>query len=349
MSRAERRGGGLSALRRLMIMAISGLLTLALVAALGGIWALWTYQGPGPAAKHGPVHVVMLRRGAGLNEIASSLEKAGVVGSAPVFLAAAQITGAARELKAGEYEFPSRAPMSLVLDYIRKGKVVRHQVTIPEGWTSEMVVEALMKEQALTGEVATPAEGTILPETYDYERGEERAAVLQRMMDDRDQLLASLWDKRKSGLPIRTPEEAVTLASIVEKETGVASERPRVAAVFMNRLNQGIRLQSDPTIIYGLNKGRPLGRGIRRSELDAPNPYNTYQIDGLPPGPIANPGRASLAAVLDPPDTNEIYFVADGSGGHAFASTLEEHARNVEHWRAIEQQKAAAKAAAKGN
>jgi len=325
----------------LIIMLISGLLTLALAAALGGIWALWTYQGPGPAAKGGDVHVVMLRRGAGLNEIAASLEKAGAVRSAPVFLAAAQITGAARELKAGEYEFPSRAPMSLVLDYVRKGKVVRHQVTIPEGWTSDMVVEALMKEQALTGEVATPAEGTLLPETYDYERGEERAAVLQRMMDDRDQLLAMLWEKRKSGLPIRTPEEAVTLASIVEKETGVASERPRVAAVFMNRLKQGIRLQSDPTIIYGLNKGRPLGRGIRRSELDAPNPYNTYQIDGLPPGPIANPGRASLAAVLDPPDTTELFFVADGSGGHAFASTLEEHSRNVEHWRIIEQQKAA--------
>jgi UPF0755 protein len=207
-----------------------------------------------------------------------------------------------------------------------------------------MVVEALMKEANLTGDVATPAEGTILPETYDYERGEERAAVLQRMMDDHDRLLAALWDERKSGLPIRTPQDAVTLASIVEKETGVASERPRVAAVFVNRLNQGIRLQSDPTIIYGLTKGRPLGRGIRRSELDAPNPYNTYQIDGLPPGPIANPGRASLAAVLDPPDTNEIFFVADGTGGHVFAATLEEHNANVARWRIVEQQRAAAKA-----
>ncbi|MDO9335106.1 MAG: endolytic transglycosylase MltG [Caulobacter sp.] len=331
-----------------MIMLVSGLLTLGLVAALVGVWALWTYQGPGPATKSGGVHVVMLRRGAGLNEIASALEKAGAVRSAPVFLAAAQITGAARELKAGEYEFPNRAPMSVVLDYVREGRVVRHQVTIPEGWTSEMVVEALMKEPALTGEVATPAEGTILPETYEFERGEERGAVLQRMMDDRDRLLASLWDKRKSGLPVRTPEEAVTLASIVEKETGIASERPRVAAVFMNRLNQGIRLQSDPTIIYGLTRGRPLGRGIRRSELDAPNPYNTYQIDGLPPGPIANPGRASLAAVLDPPESTELFFVADGSGGHVFASTLEEHNRNVERWRIVEQQKAAERAA-KGN
>ncbi|NBU29115.1 MAG: endolytic transglycosylase MltG, partial [Caulobacteraceae bacterium] len=161
----------------------------------------------------------------------------------------------------------------------------------------------------------------------------------KRMMDAQDELLATLWDKRKAGLPIRTPEEAVTLASIVEKETGLASERPRVAAAFVNRLNRGIRLQSDPTIIYGITKGRPLGRGIRRSELDAATPYNTYQIDGLTPTPIANPGRASLAAVLDPPDTDEIFFVADGTGGHVFASTLEEHNRNVARWREVEQQK----------
>ncbi|MBI1407563.1 MAG: endolytic transglycosylase MltG [Caulobacter sp.] len=340
MSKGER-PGGLSALRRLMIMGFSALLTLAMVLALVAAWALWTYQGPGLAAKDGKTHVVVLRRGSGLNEIASALEKAGIVRSAPVFLAAAQITGAARELKAGEYEFPSKAPMSRVLNDIRKGKVVRHQVTIPEGWTSEMVVELLMKQDALTGEVATPPEGSILPETYDYERGEERAAVLQRMMDDRDRLLATLWEKRKGGLPIRTPEEAVILASIVEKETGLASERPRVAAVFINRLNRGMRLESDPTIIYGLTKGRPLGRGIRRSELERPNPYSTYQIDGLPPTPIANPGRASLAAVLDPPDTDEIFFVADGTGGHVFSSTLEEHNRNVLRWRGVEQQKSA--------
>jgi UPF0755 protein len=345
MSRV-RSAGGISPLRRLVIMGISALLTLLMVLALVAAWAIWTYQGPGPEARDGKMHVVMLRRGSGLNEIASSLEKAGVVRSAPVFLAAAQITGAARELKAGEYEFPTKAPMSRVLGDIRAGKVVRHTVTIPEGWTSDMVVELLMKQDALTGDVATPPEGSILPETYDYERGEERAAVLQRMMDDRDELLAALWAKRKPGLPIRTPEEAVILASIVEKETGKASERPRVAAVFVNRLNKGIRLQSDPTIIYGLTKGRPLGRGIRRSELDAPNPYSTYQIDGLPPTPIANPGRASLAAVLDPPETDELFFVADGTGGHVFSSTLEAHNRNVEKWRGVERQRAQGKAPA---
>jgi UPF0755 protein len=332
-----RRQGGLPFVRRLMIMLVSALLTLAVVLGAAGLWALWTYQGPGPAAAKGsPVHSVVLRRGSGLNEIAAALERAGIVRSAPVFLAAAQITGAARELKAGEYEFPSKAPMSRVLDDIRKGKVVRHQVTVAEGLTAEMVVEILMKEGALTGEVATPPEGAILPETYDFERGEERSAVLQRMMDARDQLLAALWAERKPGLPVTTPEEAVTLASIVEKETGRASERPRVAAIFINRLNRGIRLESDPTIIYGLTKGRPLGHGLRRSELDTPNPYSTYQIYGLPPTPIANPGRASLAAVLDPPDTDEIFFVADGTGGHAFAATLEEHNRNVERLRQLE-------------
>ena len=282
---------------------------------------------------------MVLRKGAGLNEIATSLEAAGVISSAPIFVLAAQVTGAGRELKAGEYEFASRAPMARVLDDVRNGRVVRRMITIPEGWTSEMVVEALMQEEALVGEVAVPPEGTILPETYDFEKGEERSAVLKRMMDARDEVLASLWDKRKPGLPIRTPEEAVILASIVEKETGVAAERPRVASVFVNRLNQGIRLQSDPTIIYGITRGRPLGRGIRRSELDGITPYNTYQIDGLPPTPIANPGRASLAAVLDPPETNYLFFVADGTGGHAFAATLEEHNRNVERWRIIEQQK----------
>ncbi|NBB17076.1 endolytic transglycosylase MltG [Caulobacter sp. SLTY] len=330
-------------MRRVIIGLVSGLLTLGLLLGLGIGWAVWTYQGPGPAAKGGAEqHVVVLRRGAGLNEIASALEKGGAVRSAAVFVAAAQVTGAARALKAGEYEFPSRASMATVLDYIRDGRVVVHQVTIPEGWTVEMAVEALMKEEALVGEVATPPEGSILPQTYAFERGEERSAVMQRMMDARDKLLADLWPKRKAGLPIRTPEEAIILASIVEKETGVKSERPRVAAVFVNRLNKGMRLESDPTIIYGLTKGRPLGRGIRRSELERPNPYSTYQIFGLPPTPIANPGEASIAAVLDPPDSDEIFFVADGTGGHAFATTLDEHNANVARWRQIEAQRQAA-------
>ena len=200
--------------------------------------------------------------------------------------------------------------------------------------TSETVIELLNAEEALTGIAPTPPEGTVLPETYDFQRGEDRAAVLQRMMDARDKLLAALWAQRQPGLPVTTPEEAVILASIVEKETGVASERPQVASVFTNRLRKGMRLESDPTIIYFITKGKPLGRRILRSELDNPaNTYNTYIIDGLPPTPIANPGRAALAAVLDPPPSDYLFFVADGTGGHAFAVTYEEHKRNVEKWR----------------
>jgi UPF0755 protein len=175
-----------------------------------------------------------------------------------------------------------------------------------------------------------------LPETYEVQRGEDRAAVLQRMMDARDQLLATLWAQRRPDLPLTSPEQAVILASIVEKETSLTSERPRVAAVFLNRLQKGMKLESDPTVIYGLTRGVPLGRGIRESELTAPTPYNTYVVDGLPPTPICNPGRASLAAVLDAPRTDELYFVADGTGGHAFSSTLEQHQKNVARWRVIE-------------
>ena len=335
MSRKAAQSGGLSLMRRLAIMAMSGFAVVAIALMLGGLWAMWTYRGPGPEAKAGEVSSVVLRRGAGLNEIASSLERAGVIRSGAIFKAAAQVTGAARELKAGEYEFPSGASMARVLDDIRAGRIVRHQVTIPEGATSEMVIEALNREEALTGLAPTPPEGTVLPETYDFHRGEDRAAVLQRMMDARDELLATLWAKRQPGLPITTPEEAVILASIVEKETGVAAERPQVASVFVNRLRKGMRLESDPTIIYYITKGKPLGRRILKSELENPaNTYNTYIIDGLPPTPIATPGRAALAAVLDPPQTDYLFFVADGTGGHAFAATYEEHVKNVEAWRA---------------
>ncbi|WP_332772673.1 endolytic transglycosylase MltG [Phenylobacterium sp.] len=333
------RRGGLSPARRLIIILASAAATLAAAVVLFLAWAVWSYQGPGPAAKSGDVTVVMLRKGAGVSEIASTLERAGVVRSDAIFAAAAQITGAARTLKAGEYEFKSRASMASILDDIRDGRIVVHQITVPEGMTSEAVVEALAAKSELTGDAPAPPEGSILPETYQFERGEDRAAVLKRMMDAREELLGLLWSKRQPDLPIATPDEAVTLASIVEKETGVASERPRVAAVFVNRLRAGMRLESDPTIIYGLTGGKPLGRGLRASELAAPNPYNTYQIDGLPPTPIANPGRAALAAVLDPPRSDALFFVADGTGGHVFAATYEEHLKNVERWRAIERKR----------
>ena len=334
----------LSKLRRLVVTSLSAAGTFLVILLLAVVWALWSYNGPGPVAETGDATTVILRRGAGLPEIASSLERAGVVRSGSIFIAAAQITRAARDLKAGEYEIPSRASASAVLAKIRSGEVVRHQVTIPEGITSDMAVEILTANPVLAGEAPTPPEGAILPETYDVQRGEDRAAVLRRMMDARDKVLGQLWAKRQAGLPFTSPEQAVILASIVEKETGLASERPRIAAVFLNRLAQGMRLESDPTIIYGLTRGRPLGRGIRLSELNGETPYNTYRIDGMPPTPIANPGRAALAAVLDPPKTNDLFFVADGTGGHVFAATFEQHKANVAKWRAVERNRAQAAA-----
>ena len=338
MSRPTDPGAGrLYLRRRLIVSGASALAVLALIVVAAALWGLWTFNSAGPAAANGRESVVILRRGAGLMEIAGSLEQAGVIGSASVFGAAAQMSGAARELKAGEYAFASRAPLGAVLDKIRHGRVVRHLVTIPEGITSAMAVEILMASPVLQGSAPVPPEGEILPETYDVQRGEDRAEVLRRMTDAHDRLLADLWAKRRDGLPLASPRDAVNLAAIVEKETAIASERPRIAAVFINRLERGMRLESDPTVIYGLTRGRPLGHGLRQSELAQANPWSTYQIEGLPPTPIANPGRASLAAVLDPPRTQELYFVADGSGGHVFAATYADHVRNVERWRRIEQ------------
>ena len=329
---AQRAGG----LRGFFVSVLSALTTIVVISMLAVVGAVWIYQGEGPKARQGAVTTVELRHGAGLPEIATSLERAGVIRSGSVFIAAAQVTRAARRLKAGEYEFTSGEPLSSVLAKIRDGKIVRHQVTVAEGLTSEMVVGLLARRSDLSGAAPSPAEGTLLPETYQYERGEDRAKVLRRMIEAQDRLLNVLWANRQPGLPFKTPMEAVTLASIVEKETGKADERPQVAAVFLNRLRIGMRLQSDPTIIYGISKGRPLGRGIRASELAQATAYNTYQIDGLPPSPIANPGRAALAAVLDPPKTKDLYFVADGTGGHVFAASLEDHQRNVTKWRSIE-------------
>lgn len=319
-------------------MALSGLLTLVLAALVVGGAGIWAYSSPGPKARQGASTTVILRHGASLPEIASNLESQGVVRSGSVFMAAAQILRKARGLKAGEYAFPSRASLAQVLTMIRQGRIVRHFVTIPEGLTSEQAVAVLMANPVLTGSAPAPAEGAILPETYEVERGTDRAAVLRRMTGAHDRLVGQLWPHRRAGLPFRTPEEAVTLASIVEKETGLASERPRVAAVFINRLRKGVPLASDPTIIYGLTRGQPLGHGIRQSELASNTPYNTYHFAGLTPTPICNPGRAAIAAVLDPARTDDLYFVANGTGGHSFAASLAEHEKNVEHWRQIEHQ-----------
>ncbi len=325
----------------MLVTVVSGLLTLAGLALLGVAWVIFSFVSPGPSAARGGGTTVVLPPGAHLQQISEALEQAGVIRSSGLFAAIAQVTGASRHLRAGEYRFRSRASMSAVMDQIRHGRVVRHFVTVPEGMTSEMVVDILMRNPVLTGAVPAPPEGTVLPETYEVRRGEDRAAVLQRMMDARDRLLASLWAQRRQTLPFATPGEAVIMASIVEKETGVSDERPHVAGVFINRLRQGIPLASDPTIIYGISHGRPLGRGIRRSELTAPGPYNSYLTAGLPPTPICNPGRASLAAVLDPMATNDLYFVANGTGGHAFAADLRTHEANVARWRQIERERAA--------
>ena len=327
-------------------MAASGVTTLAIALAVIALWGVWTYFSAGPAARHGPSTTVVLRHGATLPEIASDLEDQGVIRSGSVFVAAAQITGAARRLKAGEYAFPSRATLAQVVEMIREGRIVRHFVTIPEGLTSAQAVAILTANPILTGQVAAPAEGSLLPETYEVERGTDRGVVLHRMIAARERLLAALWPNRRPGLPFRKPEEAVTLASIVEKETALPDERPRVAAVFVNRLVKGIPLASDPTIVYGLTRGVPLGHGIRQSELASLTPYNTYHFTGLPPTPICNPGRASIAAVLDPAPTQDLYFVANGAGGHSFSATMAEHEKNVERWRQVEHQRAEAPAVA---
>ena len=331
VKKARRRRGGLATL---------GLLLLVVV---GAGWTFWSYAGPGPAARAGATTVI-LPRGAGVAKIADTLADAGVIRSKPLFLLAAKIGGAS--LKAGEYEIPSRASIAGILTKLRAGRTVRHLVTVPEGWTSEMAAEAVARSPVLEGEAVAPPEGSLLPETYEVRRGEDRAQVLARMRKAQSRLLAQLWPARQPGLPFTTPQQAVTLASIVEKETALAEERPRIAAVYINRLRAGMRLESDPTTIYGISRGRPLGRGITRAELAAATPYNTYQMSGLPPTPIANPGKAALEAVLDPPQTDELFFVANGQGGHVFAATFAEHQKNVARWRILERQRQAAQAGA---
>lgn len=312
---------------------------LFLLVALISVWVV--YFGPGPSARQGDRTVVTLASGSGVSAIGAQLKAAGVIRSVDLFRAAASLTGADRKLRAGEYEVPSGASLAAVLNLMVEGRVVRHFVTLPEGWSSLQAVDILNKQPVLTGTLdQTPEEGSLWPDTYEVVRGETRQSVIERMQRAASENLRRLWAQRGPGTVARSPEEAVILASIVEKETGLAAERPRVAAVFSNRLRAGMRLESDPTIVYGVTKGRPLGRGIRRSELLEQTPWNTYQISGLPPTPIANPGEAALKAVLNPPADPALFFVADGTGGHAFAVTYEQHQQNVARWRAIERQKA---------
>jgi UPF0755 protein len=304
-------------------------------AALGGFVA-WNWIGPGPAAR--PL-TVTIAEGATLRSSARVLEKAGAIRSAPLFLRLARFLGSQKAIRAGEYEVPAHASASTVLDLLQTGRTKQRFVTIPEGTPAILVQQKLMAEPLLTGPVAVPAEGSVLPDSYSFVRGETRAAVLKRMQDAMTKTLAELWKTRKPTTVAKSPREAIILASIVEKETGVPTERREVAAVYSNRLRMGMLLQADPTVIYPVTKGKPLGRRIRRSELQADNGYNTYVRHGLPEGPIANPGRESIAAVLDPADTSALYFVADGKGGHVFADTLAQHNANVQRYYALRRQR----------
>ncbi|HVZ51622.1 MAG TPA: endolytic transglycosylase MltG [Pseudolabrys sp.] len=293
------------------------------------------FETPGPLAED---KVVNIPRGLGIKDIADLLQREGVIDQPYVFMGGVIALKARGGLKHGEYQFTKHASLADVVDTIIDGKVVQHSLTIAEGLTSEQIVAKLLETDALAGPIKEiPREGTLLPETYKFTRGMTRDQILQRMAQAHKRVLQEVWEHRLSDLPIKTPEQLVILASIVEKETGKPDERSRVAAVFVNRLKNRMRLQSDPTIIYGLTGGKgSLGRPIMKSEIEQPTPYNTYVIDGLPPGPIANPGRASLEAAANPARTKDLYFVADGSGGHVFSETYEQHQKNVAHLRAME-------------
>src|SRR5690349_9428210 len=285
--------------------------------------------------------IVNIPARAGKRDISDVLQKEGVINVNPwIFIGSVYALKASSDLKPGEYLFQKHASLRDVIGTIVEGKVVQHAITIPEGLTSEQIVARLSDNDIFAGSVREiPREGTLLPETYKFPRGTTRDQVIQRMQQAQKRVLAEIWERRNPDIPIKTPDQLVTLASIVEKETGKADERSRVAAVFVNRLRQRIKLQSDPTIIYGLVGGKgTLGRPIRRSEITAPSPYNTYVIEGLPPGPIANPGRASLEATANPARTRDLFFVADGTGGHTFTETYDAHQKNVAKLRAMEKQ-----------
>lgn len=325
--------------RNPVVAVLDGVFTLLLLAAIavgaGLYWGKQAFNAPGPLAAD---KMVNFARGQGLAEIADQLQRSGVIDQPIVFQAGVFAYRTRDQLKAGEYLFPKQASLHDVMDILVDGKAIEHSITIPEGLTSDQIVGRLKDNDVLLGDVRQPPrEGTLLPETYKFSRGTTREQLVGRMAQAQKRVLDDVWKKRSADLPVRSPEELVVLASIVEKETGKAEERPRVAAVFVNRIQKRMRLQSDPTIIYGLAPGKgTLGRPLTRTDIQSRTPYNTYVIDGLPPGPIANPGKASLEAVANPLKTKDVFFVADGTGGHAFAETLDEHNRNVARWREVE-------------
>ncbi len=282
-------------------------------------------------------------KAAGTGQIAEQLARRGLISDARIFSIGVRAFGFEGKLKAGEYEIKAGASMREIMDLLRSGRSILYGLTVPEGFTVAQVMDRIEANGVLVGDMPEepPTEGSIIADTQKFERGTTRKDLIDRMVKAQTDLVERIWARRDPDLPLKDINEFVTLASIVEKETGRSDERSRVAAVFINRLRKGMRLQSDPTIIYGLfgGEGKPQGRPIYRSDLDKPTPYNTYLIDGLPPTPIANPGRAALEAVASPSKTNDLYFVADGSGGHVFAGTLAEHNRNVAKWRRIEAEK----------
>jgi UPF0755 protein len=335
--------------RHPIVVAGSALFTLVLLAAFAVGLALTfgkqRFEAPGPLAQE---KMVNIPRGAGVRDIADLLHREGVIDQPWVFIGGVWVRKARDELKYGEYLFPKQASLRDVINVISDGKVIQHQVTVAEGLTSEQIVARLMENDVLTGNIKEiPKEGSLLPETYNFTRGTSREQIIQRMQHEQRRMVQEIWERRSPDLPVENADQLVILASIIERETSKPEERTRVAAVFVNRLKQRMKLQSDPTIIYGIVGGKgTLGRAITRSDIDLETRYNTYVIDGLPPGPIANPGRGSIEAAASPARTKELYFVADGTGGHAFAESYEQHMKNVARLRAIEhEQKGEAPAA----
>jgi len=316
----------------------------------GGVLAYYgkrQFEQPGPSTS---ATTVMIKPKTGIQDIADLLQHRGLITDARIFWLGVSAYGNDDQLKAGEYEIKAAASMYDIMQVLKSGKSVLYSLTIPEGLTVEQALDRVARHEALTGDMPAvqPAEGSLATDTLRFTRGATRQDIVAKMVADQTKLVDGIWEKRQPDLPISTEQEFLTLASIVEKETGRSDERSRVASVFMNRLRKGMRLQSDPTIIYGLfgGKGKPSDRPIYQSDLDKPTPYNTYVIKGLPPTPIANPGRAALEAVANPSRTDDLYFVADGTGGHVFASTLEEHNENVARYREFEKKQAEAAAAA---
>ncbi|HHZ08939.1 MAG TPA: endolytic transglycosylase MltG [Rhizobiales bacterium] len=339
--------------RNQFVVFLNFMMSAVVLLVLAGGAMVWygksVFEGPGPAQT---VSTVLIKPNTGVQEIAQLLERRGLISDARIFQIGLRAYGNESKLKAGEYEIKPQASMRDIMDLLKSGKSVLYSLTIPEGLTVEQAFQRIAEHEALEGDMPAelPAEGSLAADTQRFTRGTKRQQIIDRMLAQQKKLVEEVWARRRDDLPIANVNEFVTLASIVEKETARGDERSRVAAVFINRLKKGMRLQSDPTIIYGLfgGKGKPADRPIYQSDIDKPTPYNTYIIDGLPPTPIANPGRAALEAVANPSETDELYFVADGTGGHAFATTLEEHNQNVARWRELEKKRAeeAAKAAA---